>query len=197
MTRVSSGLLLAALVVAAVGCAHGKHESEVDARIAAAMAGSRPIGGGPRFVPPSPRVAVGDCRAARGARYGTHLELFAANRVVLIPAGVGTQPPREFAQGRITRAGCYGSVITTDATGLLLVKGASRARTLGDLFREWRVRFGRSGFLTFHGRVRAYVEGRSWRGEPGAIPLARHAVIVLEIGPRVPPHVRYAFPPGV
>ena len=29
-----------------------------------------------------------------------------------------------------------------------------------------------------------------------AIPLRRHAVIVLEIGPYVPPDDRYAFPPG-
>jgi len=27
--------------------------------------------------------------------------------------------------------------------------------------------------------------------------LRRHAEIVLEIGPYVPPHARYTFPPGV
>jgi len=30
----------------------------------------------------------------------------------------------------------------------------------------------------------------------GLVPLTRHAEIVLEIGPYVPPHLSYAFPPG-
>jgi hypothetical protein len=29
-----------------------------------------------------------------------------------------------------------------------------------------------------------------------AVPLTRHAEIVLEVGPHVPPHSSYAFPPG-
>jgi dihydroxyacid dehydratase/phosphogluconate dehydratase len=36
----------------------------------------------------------------------------------------------------------------------------------------------------------------SWPGAPGAVPLTRHAEIVLEVGPHVPPHSSYAFPPG-
>jgi hypothetical protein len=45
---------------------------------------------------------------------------------------------------------------------------------------------------------------RSW-GQPlsatrlasfRAVPLTRHAEIVLEVGPHVPPHSSYAFPPG-
>ena len=41
-----------------------------------------------------------------------------------------------------------------------------------------------------------FVDGRPWRGAPGAVPLTRHAEIVLEVGPHVPPHSSYAFPPG-
>jgi hypothetical protein len=190
-------VVLAGLVAVAAGCGHdSRRDSGDSAAIAAAKARSRPIGGGPRFVPPSPSVRVQGCRASLGSRYGVHLELFAANRVVLIPAGVGTEPPRATAQGRITRARCYGSVVTTDPTGLLLVRKGTTAK-LGDLFREWRVRFGPAGFLTFRGRMRAYVGGRPWRGDPRAIPLARHAVIVIEVGPYVPPHTHYAFPDGV
>jgi hypothetical protein len=188
--------LLLAVTLGLAGCSHGSSTSAADsAALAAARAGSRPIGGGPRFVPPAPGIAVRDCRRDRGARFGAHLELFAANRVVLIPAGVGTEPPRERTEGRITRAGCYGPVITVDPTGLLLVRSGSRA-TLGDLFREWGVPFARSRFLTFKGRVRAYVGGRPWHAAPNAIPLTRHAVIVIEVGPFVPPHTHYAFPPG-
>ena len=45
-------------------------------------------------------------------------------------------------------------------------------------------------------QVAVYVDGRRWNGGPGSVPLARHAEIVLEVGPRVPPHSSYAFPPG-
>jgi hypothetical protein len=45
-------------------------------------------------------------------------------------------------------------------------------------------------------RVAVYVDGRAWHGMPGAVPLTPHAEIVLEVGPHVPPHSSYAFPPG-
>jgi hypothetical protein len=197
MRRVLLPLLAAAVTALALGaCGQSSRTVSADsAALAAARAGSRPIGGGPRFVPPAPRTRVRDCRSGRGRRYGAHLELFAANRVVLVPAGVGTEVPRKSSEGRITRASCYGSVITIDPTGLLLVRAGSSA-TVRDLFREWGVRFGSRGFLSFHGRMRAYVGGRPWRGAVGAIPLRRHSVIVIEVGPFVPPHTHYAFPPG-
>ena len=74
--------------------------------MAAAKASSRPIGTGPRFHPPPPRRAVRDCRPTLGRRVAAHLELFAADRVVLIPAGIGTELPRRLEAGRIiSRAG--------------------------------------------------------------------------------------------
>jgi len=42
--------------------------------------------------------------------------------------------------------------------------------------------------------VLAFVGGRRWRGDPRAIPLARHAQIVLEIDGYVPPHASFLFP---
>jgi hypothetical protein len=44
--------------------------------------------------------------------------------------------------------------------------------------------------------VAVFVDGRRWRGAPAAVPLTPHAEIVLEVGPHVPPHSSYAFPPG-
>jgi len=44
--------------------------------------------------------------------------------------------------------------------------------------------------------VLVFVDGKRWRATPGAVPLSPHAVIVLEVGPYVPPHVSYRFPPG-
>jgi hypothetical protein len=44
-------------------------------------------------------------------------------------------------------------------------------------------------------RVRAYVDGRPWRGDVRAIPLRDHAQVVLEVGGHVAPHRSYRFPP--
>jgi hypothetical protein len=185
-------LAAAAALVVLAGC--GDDEPS-DRAIAEARAGSRPLGVGPRFHPPTPNRPVADCRRALGPRVGAHVELFAADRVVLFPAGIGTEPPRRDDAGRIRAARCYGPVVTLEPTGLVLVK-PGEPRTLGDLFATWGKPLARDRAAGFRGRVRSYVGGRPWRGDPRAIPLRRHAVIVLEIGPYVPPHHHYAFPPG-
>jgi hypothetical protein len=41
-----------------------------------------------------------------------------------------------------------------------------------------------------------YVDGKPWSGSPENVPLSPHAEIVLEVGPHVPPHSSYTFPPG-
>jgi hypothetical protein len=43
--------------------------------------------------------------------------------------------------------------------------------------------------------VDAFIDGVRWHGDPRAIPLNRHAAIVLEIGGYFPPTRRYVFPP--
>jgi hypothetical protein len=182
------------------GCGKAPSRSHDDAAaIAAARARSRPIGVGPRFHSPPPRRAVRDCRPALGPRIAAHLELFAADRVVLIPAGIGTEPPRRLEAGRIVSARCYGPVVTLEPTGLILVRPDTRPRLL-DLFRAWGKPLSprRMGDFTAprNGGVAAFVGGRRWRKAPGDIPLARHAVIVLEVGPFVPPHRMYRFPRG-
>jgi hypothetical protein len=42
--------------------------------------------------------------------------------------------------------------------------------------------------------VRVYVGGRRRRGPVRATPLTRHAEVVVEAGPFVPPHRAYTFP---
>ena len=74
-----------------------------------------------------------------------------------------------------------------------------RAWTLADVFAVWRQPLGpgRLAAATRRGeRVRAFVDGRAWPGDPRAIPLRHHAQIVLELGRHVPPHARYRFPRG-
>jgi hypothetical protein len=110
---------------------------------------------------------------------------------VIFPAGIGTRAPRRLSGGRIEHARCYGPLVTIDPTGLVLLRPSVRA-TVGDLFAEW----GRPLRVGFSGRLRAFVDGHEVAGDPAAIPLRRHAEIVLEVGGFVPPHHAYTFPSG-
>jgi hypothetical protein len=163
------------------------------------VAESRPIGRGPGFQTAASGPVLGACDRRLGSRAGAHVEVFAANRVALVPAGIGTRPPRTVSAGRITSAGCYGDLVTLDPTGLVLVRPGSHA-LLADLFRSWGQPLSTRRLASFSaspaGRVVVFVNGRRWRGPPGGVPLAPHSEIVLEVGPYVPPHRFYTFPPG-
>jgi hypothetical protein len=128
-----------------------------------------------------------------------HIEIFAANRVVLIAAGIGTRPPRRLAEGRIMSAGCYGALVTLEPTGVVLVRSGSTPM-LSAVFRSWGQPLSARRVASFNAepdhRVRVFVAGRRWTGPVGAVPLRAHAEIVVEVGPYVPPHSRYTFPPG-
>jgi hypothetical protein len=69
--------------------------------------------------------------------------------------------------------------------------------TLGELFALWGQPLSARRLASFAGSVSAFVDGRRWRGDPRAVPLAPHAQVVLELGPFVEPHASYLFPPGL
>jgi hypothetical protein len=123
------------------------------------------------------------------------VEVFARNRVVLVAAGIGVRGPVTRSGGRITSARCYGKLATLEPTGVVLVRQGTAA-TLADLFRAWGQTLTADRLLSFRGQVRVYVDGRPRVGPPETTPLRRHAEIVLEVGPYVPPHPAYHFPPG-
>src|SRR5580704_12651470 len=159
---------------------------------------ARPIGSGASFRPPATGPVTGGCRQRLGPRSGVHVELFADNRVVIVAAGIGTRPPRSHLLGRISRAACYGTVVTLEPTGVVLVRAGSRP-LLSDLFRAWGQPLSPRRLASFASTgmpVAVFVDGRRWHGLPGNVPLTAHSEIVLEIGPHVPPHTSYAFPPG-
>jgi hypothetical protein len=150
-----------------------------------------PIGVGPRFHPSAQSAAVaagspiGPLRCRSGGRtFAVHVELFAHRKVIVVPQGIGRSP-----------RGCRYPLSTTAPTGVVHV-GAGSPHTLGDLFRVWGRRLSRSRLLSFPGRVRVYVGGRQWHGEPAAVPLAKHRQIVVEVGAFVAPHPAYLFPKG-
>jgi hypothetical protein len=193
----AGALLLSAAVLAACGSAR---------RVAPAaglpprlVAEARPIGRGASFHPPATGPVIGRCRHGLGSRFGVHVELFAADRVVLVAAGMGTRPPRSFSAGRISGARCYGDFVTLEPTGVVLVRPGARL-LLADLFRAWGQPLTPRRLASFSApagsRVAVFVDGRRWHGSPRAVPLAPHWEIVVEVGPHVPPHASYTFPPG-
>ncbi len=139
-----------------------------------------PIGVGAGYHPTANRPAATLACGPLGTRYRVHLELFASRQVVIVPAGIG---------------GCSAPLRTTAPTGVVEVARRAR-RTLGDVFAVWGRKLGLDGFLTFRGRVSAFVDGRRWTGDPRRIVLRPQAEIVLEVGGYVAPHRDYLFPRG-
>ncbi len=131
-----------------------------------------------------------------GPAYGVHLELFVDGWVVLVPSGIGIGRPWVGTVPYVESGSCEHAIVTREPTGVIEVTGADR--TLGDVFAIWGQPLGRAGFAGYRGSVTAHVDGHRWEGDPAAIPLNRHAQIVLQVGrPRIKPHVAYTFPPGL
>ena len=196
-SRHQRGLIQAAAAIAVAGCGSmAAHSGRGGGIPPALLHEMRPIGRGARFQPPVRGPVIGPCRRSLGHRYGAHLEVFAANRVVIIPAGIGAAPPIRSQNGRITGARCYGAIVTLQPTGVVLLRTGGRTLTVGDLFHSWGNALGRMRLASFTGAVRAFVAGRRVGGPATRLRLTPHAEVVLEIGPYVPPHRSFTFPPG-
>lgn len=154
----------------------------------------------PRALSPAVRdarpVAGLRCSAAERPRFGVHVELFAARRVVIVPAGIGVAPPQRREGAYVHGGRCRYPLRTHEPTGVVEVE-RGRTLKLGDLFALWGQPLSARRLVGFRGRVRAYVGGRRWRRDPRSIPLRRHAQIVLQVRGHVPPHAAYRFPPGL
>jgi hypothetical protein len=149
-----------------------------------------PIGAGPRFHPaPRARGACAPGPLRGGGR--VHVELFAAGRVVIVPAGIGVRGAHG-RYGRIITARCRGAVWTTDPSGVVHFSGA---RTLGGLFAAWGRRLRPGRLLSFAGPVRLYRNGVLVAGDPRRLRLRDRDQLVVQVGPFIPPHRSYRFPP--
>jgi hypothetical protein len=134
-------------------------------------------------------------------RFGAHLEVFAYQHVVAIPAGIGIASPRARAVDASVLGGrCYYPATTTDPTGVIEVRRGARV-TLGELFDIWGEPLGSKAVARFRvgagSLLVAYVNGRRWTANPRAIALTRHALVVLEVASHVPPHRVYLFRRGL
>jgi hypothetical protein len=148
-----------------------------------------PIGPGPRYRPAA--VArdgrpVGTLTCGLGGRtFRVHLELFAHEKVVVVPKGIG-----------VARSGCVYPARTVGPSGIVDVARGVKLR-LGDLFRIWGARLGPKRLLSFRSGspVRAYVAGKRFAGDPADVPLTPGVNIVVELGGYIPPHRSFLFPP--
>lgn len=210
-------LVLAAVAFPACGTEGGAGDAVADSTAQKSLQkGMRVprIGSGARYRPkPTGRLAasaalvasarpIGDlrCTPAAGERFGVHLEIFAREIDVVIPAGIGIAPPLR-RDGAYVRGGrCSYPARTVEPTGLIEVEKGS-SLTLGEFFDIWGEPLSSSRVLTFRARsgsrVSAFVDGSRWRGSPRSIPLRRHKAIVVEVGGYFPPTKRYLFPPGL
>src|SRR3954470_10459144 len=128
--------MLAAALAVATMCGCGR-----DTRAEPSLPRTAPgVGPTARPGPPSlgPRAAhaqpIAGLRCTRGnvPRYGVHLELFAARRVVLIAPGVGVAPPRERTGAYVRGGRCAYPLRTREPTGVIEVNAAAgQTRTLG------------------------------------------------------------------
>jgi len=87
---------------------------------------------------------------------------------------------------------CHYPIRTREPTGVLEIAPATEV-TLGHFFALWRQPLARDRLAGFSGRLRVHVNGRPWQGDPADVPMRRHAQIVLQAGPPIPPHRAYAF----
>jgi hypothetical protein len=141
---------------------------------------------------------VGGLRCVTAAQVTRlHVEIYANRRVVILPAGIGVADPSSRVDGSVVPHGCSYPIRTLTPTGIVEVVRGSRLR-LADLFHIWGQTLGvrRIGSFRSTSPVRAYVQGKPIRGPVGAIPLTRHAEIVIELGGYVPPHPFFLFAGG-
>jgi hypothetical protein len=139
-----------------------------------------PIGEGPQYHPePGMHAPCAGPVASPSVR--VHLELFANRRVIIVPPRVGVRSAR-----------CRARLWTVDPTGIVHFERPAR---LGELFRVWGRVLNTRRLLSFRGDVRLYVNGVRRRVDPRTLALRDHDEIVLEVGPFIPPHGSYLFPP--
>lgn len=142
----------------------------------------------------APTIAGIQCNQSEGAvtHIHQHLAIYDKGTPVAVPAGIGIDDARS----------CLFWLHTHDASGVIHVESPNRGATytLGQFFDVWGQPLSgtRVASVTATGshRVRAYVNGHLYAGDPRAIPLTAHERITLEVGPPWVTPPSFTFPQG-
>ena len=123
------------------------------------------------------------CDAQEGQRIHIHQRLLIVDhgKTVPIPPNVG-QP---------ANVRCIYWVHTHTPDGIIHIEAPKdRSFTLGDFFSVWGQRLTRTVAATAHARkgqkLKVWVDGKAYSGDPAKIALTAHADIVIEAGPPFP-----------
>jgi hypothetical protein len=124
------------------------------------------------------------CDAMEGQRLHIHqhLVLLDHGKPVTIPPNVGQVPARN----------CLYWIHTHTPDGIIHIESPqSRTFTLADFFAIWGQPLSRTRAASMRAsrgtRLKVWVNGKRYRGDPASIPLMAHADIVIEAGPPFPP----------
>jgi hypothetical protein len=173
---------------------------------------------GPEGVPiPAAAALAGPGRPAPGVRVDgiscgsieqlafhvhAHLTIFVSGHPRRVPAGIGIGAPRTVDStpiGPFVAGGtCFSWLHTHVADGVIHIESpVQRVYTLGDFFDIWRQPLGPRRVGSATGRVRAYFNGRLYRGNPRNVPLTRHGQVQLDVGGPVVAPLSIRFPQGL
>jgi hypothetical protein len=141
----------------------------------------------------APTIDGIQCNTSEGAvtHIHQHLAIYIKGQPFPVPANIGIDNLR----------GCLFWLHTHSADGVIHLESPTKnTYTLGQFFDIWQTPLSRTQLLTFKANrthsVRAYVNGRLYRGDPRAIRLTPHERITLEYGPPWVPAPSFTFPAG-
>jgi hypothetical protein len=136
-----------------------------------------------------------------------HLDVFVSGTPVRVPAGIGIViadpgvqwgrlPDGSRAYGGIRECGspCISPLHTHDDSGILHTESQlHHPNRLGQFFTEWQVRLSRSCVGGYCRRVRVFVNGKRYAGDPRAITLTDRKEIAIVVG-KPPSSIPSRFP---
>jgi hypothetical protein len=140
----------------------------------------------------------GSSREMLKTHFHAHLSLFHRGEQIAVPYGIGIVKPFKVERGFVGEGSGYYWLHTHDATGIIHIEAPDeRPYTLGNFFDIWGQPLKSDNAAGLRGKVRAYVDGKLYRGDPRSIVLKPHEQITLVVGePDVKPPM-YAFPEGL
>ena len=151
------------------------------------------------------------CDASMSSTYHVHvlLAVYVNGVQYALPSAIGMKNPGTAKNGFINLADCFYWIHTHDSTGLVHIEdpssnGAPLTQSLftsKQIFDIWGITVNGNQFGPFTGPVRVFTSGQTyrggtttvpasdytyWSGDPNAIPLYSHEVIIVEVGPTYP-----------